>query len=344
MDRVVQAQLAQNTFQQRWLKRWQIHMPVVRRFQKTPVDLYDWNHGVLYQGLVAFTRRTGEQAPAELVATIGRENGWEIGMAPWRPFDHPDDFSVGAAFVALQSLRSEPGMLDPLRLRVRRIIAADRPSQAWWIDALAMAPPTWADLACLDREPAFLNVAARRALDTARHLHSPSQQLFFRDDRYREPPVFWGRGNGWAVAGLARVLRRLPADHGTREPLLRLYRQTLEALMARRTAAGQLPSDLLRPALGTDASATALLVFAGAQGINSGLLDRSRWQGPILFSWEQLLNGVTADGEISDVQPPGEAPGPTVARSTHPFAAGAFLLAGEEVLTLLSPSPSDQAC
>lgn len=344
MERVVEAQLSQPTFQQRWFKRWQIHMPVLRRFAKKPVDLYDWNHGVLYQGLVAFSRRTGEQAPADLVSAIGRENGWEIGTAPWRPFDHPDDFAVGAAYLALQPLRPEPGMLDPLRRRARRIMAADRPSQPWWIDALAMAPPTWADLACRNREPALLTIAASRSLDTALHLHNPSQQLFFRDDRHREPPVFWGRGNGWAVAGLARVLGRLPADHTKRASLLRLYRNTFEALMARRTEQGQLPSDLLRPAFGADASATALLVFAGAHGINSGLLDRSRWQQPILFSWEHLLTRVTARGELIDVQPPGDAPGPTVARSTHPFAAGAFLLAGEEVLTLLSPPSPDRAC
>ena len=344
MDRVVQMQLSQHTFQQRWLRRWQIHMPLLRRFQTNPVDLYDWNHGILYQGLVAFSRRTGRNAPVQLVATIGRENGWEIGTAPWRPFDHPDDFAVGAAYLALQPFQPEAGMLDPLRHRVQEIMAADRPSQPWWIDALAMAPPTWADLACRERKPALLNVAASRTLDTALHLYNPSQHLFFRDDRHREPPVFWGRGNGWAVFGLARLLRRLPADHSHREPLLRLYGETLEALMARRTAEGQLPSDLLRPESGADASATALLVFAVVHGINHGLLDRPRWQGPILMSWENLLTHVTSRGELTDVQPPGDAPGPTVARSTHPFAAGAFLLAGEEVLTLLSPAPPDPAC
>lgn len=350
LARVVQAQMhhpdVQRRWRMRWLKRAQIHLPLFRRLQTNPVDLHDWNHGILYQGLVAFSRRTGEDAPADLVATIGRENHWEIGKAPWRSFDHPDDFAIGAAYVALAPLRPEPAMLHPLRSRLRQVMASAGPTDPWWIDALAMAPPTWADLACHDRDRAPLQLAAARSLQVAKELQSPEQRLFFRDQRQKlqaeeagRTPVFWGRGNGWAVAGLARVLARLPAENPRRDPLLRLYRDTVEALMARRTSDGQLPTDLARPEMGGETSATALLVFAVTHGINSGLLERQRWQAPILFSWEHLLTRVKASGELADVQPPGETPGPSHHLSLQPFAAGLVLMAGEEVLTLLVPPP-----
>ena len=139
MEQIVQAQLRQPILRRRWTVAWQ-RLPLVRRFQRNPVDLQDWSYGYLYQGLIAFAKRSGEAAPADLVAAIGRENGWEIGEAPWRSFDHPDDFAVGDAYVALEPIRPEKAMLDPLRRRVGRVIAAGQPTQPWWICLLYTSP------------------------------------------------------------------------------------------------------------------------------------------------------------------------------------------------------------
>ena len=354
MEQIVQAQLRQPILRRRWTVAWQ-RLPLVRRFQRNPVDLQDWSYGYLYQGLIAFAKRSGEAAPADLVAAIGRENGWEIGEAPWRSFDHPDDFAVGDAYVALEPIRPEKAMLDPLRRRVGRVIAAGQPTQPWWIDAIAMAPPAWVALACRDSEPALLRLAAVRSLETARFLYSPGERLFFRDQHARQralegkgPPLFWGRGNGWAVAGLARILEALPADDPSRQPLERHYSETLESLMGRRNRDGQLPSDLSDPAVGGETTATALLVFAGARGINAGFLDRGRWQEAILHSWDRLLARVRPSGELIDVQPMASGPGPTLPRSLSPFAAGLVLLAGEEVIRMFSPrlppAETDSGC
>jgi len=355
MEQIVQAQLRQPLLRRRGPSVWLRRLPLVRRFQRNPVDLQDWNYGYLYQGLIAFAKRSGEAAPADLVAAIGRENGWEIGEAPWRSFDHPDDFAVGAAYVALELIRPEKAMLDPRRRRVGRVIAAGQPTQPWWIDAIAMAPPAWVALACRDSEPALLRLAAVRSLETARFLYSPGERLFFRDQYARQralegkgPPLFWGRGNGWAVAGLARTLEALPADDPSRQTLERHYSETLESLMGRRNRDGQLPSDLSDPAVGGETTATALLVFAGARGINAGFLDRGRWQEAILHSWDRLLARVRPSGELIDVQPMASGPGPTLPRSLSPFAAGLVLLAGEEVIRMFSPrlppAKTDSGC
>ena len=355
MEQIVQAQLRQPLLRRRGPSVWLRRLPLVRRLQRNPVDLQDWNYGYLYQGLIAFAKRSGEAAPADLVAAIGRDNGWEIGKAPWRSFDHPDDFAVGAAYVALESIRPEREMLDPLRRRIGRVIAAGQPTQPWWIDAIAMAPPAWVALACRDSEPAMLRLGALRSLETARFLYSPGERLFFRDQHARQqalegkgPPLFWGRGNGWAVAGLARILEALPADDPSRQPLERLYSQTMASLMGRRNRDGQLPSDLSDPAVGGETTATALLVFAGARGINVGFLDRGRWQKAILHSWDRLLARVRPSGELIDVQPMASGPGPTLPRSLSPFAAGLVLLAGEEVIRMVSPrlppAKTDSGC
>ena len=51
-----------------------------------------------------------------------------------------------------------------------------------------------------------------------------TEHLYYRDSRYfdqREQngaKVFWSRGNGWVLAGLARVLQYLPAAHSVAVP------------------------------------------------------------------------------------------------------------------------------
>lgn len=53
--------------------------------------------------------------------------------------------------------------------------------------------------------------------------------MFFRDDSYfgkqeaNGTKVFWGRGNGWVLAGIANILELLPKDSGLRPFYVQLF-------------------------------------------------------------------------------------------------------------------------
>jgi len=54
---------------------------------------------------------------------------------------------------------------------------------------------------------------------TTAHLYDPAERLYFRDKTFLDrkeangAKLFWGRGNGWVLAGLARTLAVMPKDY-----------------------------------------------------------------------------------------------------------------------------------
>ena len=158
---------------------------------------------------------------------------------------------------------------------------------------------------------------------------------------------FWGRGNGWALVALTRASESLDAPYtGGRydqvissDELRTMLRASAASLLARRTPDGGWGSFLARPDLcpAAETSATALLTFFLARGVNDGLLDRDVYQPIVMRAFAVLLQRVARDGTITDIQPPGVGPACDRTSSNDPafnlnYAAGAVLLASSEVL------------
>lgn len=84
--------------------------------------------------------------------------------------------------------------------------------------------------------------------------------------------AFWGRGNSWYIAMLGLTLKYLPADHAARPELETLWHERVAALLPLQDEAGYWHTILTAP---TDhypeASATALIAFGLAAGLNAGL-------------------------------------------------------------------------
>lgn len=60
-------------------------------------------------------------------------------------------------------------------------------------------------------------------------LHDKQMHLFARDARFIErrsannKKIFWSRGQGWVVAGLARILEAMPENYPTRKKYVSLF-------------------------------------------------------------------------------------------------------------------------
>ena len=145
--------------------------------------------------------------------------------------------------------------------------------------------------------------------------------------------VFWSRGNGWVLAGLARGLQYLPPDYPARPRFAALFKE-----MANRVAPLQRPDGYWRVSLlNPDAfpmpetSGAGFFTYALAWGVNAGLLDRTVFEPAVLNGWAALNRAVLPDGKLGYVQRVGAAPGDTSADETEVYGVGAFLLAGSEV-------------
>lgn len=102
----------------------------------------------------------------------------------------------------------------------------------FWVDALYMAMPVFSKLGVLYEDDAYFNQMYSMYQDTknTRKLYDTTDHLWFRDgNSFKKSPngkkVFWSRGNGWALAAYARVLRDLPENSPYREEFITSFKE-----------------------------------------------------------------------------------------------------------------------
>lgn len=307
-------------------------------------DPLDWTNAVFYSGVLAAHRMTGEDRYLAAVRAVGVEAGWSLGNR----YRHADDHAVAQSYLELYRLEGDPVMIAALRRAADRMLAepADWPKEHqkvdyWWSDALFMSPPALAMLAEATGDERYLDLADRLWRESYDLLYDRSMRLFHRDLRFRsEPnPRFWSRGNAWVHAGLARWLEALPAEHPTRPFYERLFLDLSARIPGLQGSDGLWRSDLLASVSSEpgETSGSALFCAALAWGINQGLLEPARFRQPAEDAWKALYRNVDDEGRLGWVQKPGAKPGGVSRRHREAYGSGAFLLAAEQMLELVSP-------
>ena len=134
--------------------------------------------------------------------------------------------------------------------------------------------------------------------------------------------VFWGRGNGWCLAGLANLLRILPADAPNRPYYEALFKELAARLIELQCPDGYWHASLLDPESypSPETSGTGFIVYGLAWGVNVGLLDRAATLPAIEKGWAALVAAIQPHGKLGWM--------------TEVYGVGAFLQAGTQVHAL----------
>ncbi|HET6169295.1 MAG TPA: glycoside hydrolase family 88 protein [Terracidiphilus sp.] len=298
----------------------------------------DWTYAALYDGLLAASRATGDPRYHNAVLKFAETNGWRLGPR----FAMADDEAVAQAYLELYREHPEPQRIAAIKEEADQLLQRQDDPQKdlwWWCDALFMAPPALARLTKATGDARYLDYMDREWWITSGHLYDPAAHLYSRDASYLNrhekngAKLFWSRGNGWVLAGLARVIPYLPEDYPGRARYIEQFRQ-----MAREIASIQGEDGLWRSGLldagaypRPEVSGSAFFTFALAWGINSGLLDRSTYEPLVAKAWKGLLGHIYADGRLGSMQRIGGAPSEVSPGGSYVYGVGAFLLAGSEV-------------
>jgi rhamnogalacturonyl hydrolase YesR len=136
------------------------------------------------------------------------------------------------------------------------------------------------------------------------------------------------------LAGLARTLPFVPADHPSRSRYVALFGSMADAVLRAQQPDGFWRSSLLDPQAHPqgESSATALFTFALAWGVNEGLLPASDYKPAIERAWAALSGAVTEEGRLGWLQREAREPGDARRFDWDPFGSGALLLAGAELM------------
>lgn len=214
----------------------------------------------------------------------------------------------------------------------------------WWSDALYMVMPVMTKMYKLTGDVQYLDKLYDNLLYSDRIMLDQETGLYFRDARYVYPnhksvngkKDFWARGDGWVLAGLAKVLQDLPKDYKHYKFFVDKFQRLADIVAKTQQKDGYWTRSILDPnhAPGPETSGTAFFAYGIMWGVNNGFLAKKDYKKCIDRAWQYISEtAVQADGKVGYVQPIGDRaiPGQTVdANSQANFGVGAVLLAACE--------------
>jgi len=311
-----------------------------------------WTNATFFIGMLHWGKLAQENSSyVEWLKNTLSKKGWKLpaNFADYPRYSlyHADELCIAQTYLGLYEIYKDKDMLHETQQRIDWIMnnppdtsmKYSNKQSLTWCDAIFMSPPVYAQLSSITGDPKYAAFMDQQVKQTYNHLFDREEKLFYRDDSFfdkREAnghKIFWGRGNGWVIAGIANILKQLPAESEYRPFYEDLLKQLASRLSELQDNQGFWHASLLDPDSypAPETSATALITYGIAYGINANILPFDKYYPVMEKSWKALESSVNRDGKLGWVQPIGADPKKVTQDMTAVYGVGAFLLAGSEV-------------
>ena len=157
----------------------------------------------------------------------------------------------------------------------------------------------------------ILQLEAYRATGDRKYLDRDAKEMAAYLDKlqqanglfYHAPdvPFFWGRGDGWVAAGMAEMLRELPADHPQRARILDGYRKMMAGLLKYQGKDGMWRQLIDREEAWPESSGSAMFTFAMITGVKNGWLDAATYGPAARRAWIAVAGYIDQNDNITSV-------------------------------------------
>jgi rhamnogalacturonyl hydrolase YesR len=308
-----------------------------------------WTSSVMYTGFMAASAATGDARYRNAMMDMSRKFDFQLRDR----LPNADDLSIGQTYIDLYFQEKRPSLLNLTKAELDDLLplASVKPNDAripwWWCDALFMAPPVWAKMFKATGDRKYLDYIHVNWKRTSELLYDNEEHLYARDASYigkREAngkKIFWSRGEGWVMGGLARILDYVPPDDPQRGFYVQQLREMSEKIASLQGPDGLWHAGLLDPASYPlpEVSGSALFVYAMAYGVNHGILDAQKYRPVIARAWTGILKNVYADGRLGNIQQTGAEPAFYLPGSSYNYGVGGFMLAAAELKAMTAGGP-----
>ena len=326
-----------------------------------------WDNAAYHTGNMEAYFLTGNDAYREYSEKWAEHNQWKGAKsndrANWKySYGESDDYVLfGDWQICFQTYADLYNILpdDKRILRAREVMEYEMSTPKhdywWWADGLYMVMPVMTKLHKITGNKQYLDKLYEYITYSVSIMFDPEENLYYRDGKYVYPKHksangkkdFWARGDGWVLAGLAKVLKDLPAEYEHRKFFEDRYRNMADAVVNSQRPEGYWSRSMLdeEHAPGYETSGTAFFTYGLLWGINNGYLNDPKYLDAAQKGWNYLKNvALQKDGRVGYVQPIGEKaiPGQVVdSKSTANFGVGAFLLAACEYVRFLEKESNE---
>ena len=166
-----------------------------------------------------------------------------------------------------------------------------------WIDDMFMITAVQAQAFRATGNRVYIDRAAREMAYYLEQLQKPNGLFYHTPD----VPFFWGRGNGWMAAGMANLLRWLPADNPDRARILDGYHRMMASLLKYQADSGMWRQLIDDPESWPETSCTGMFTFAFVTGVKEGWLDADTYGPAARKAWLALVTYLDDDANIREV-------------------------------------------
>ncbi len=336
---------------------------VNNKWQKdnSPLKSSFWEHAAYHTGNMEAYFLTGNETWRKYSEDWANHNQWKGAKSnnkkEWKySYGERDQYVLFGDFQICFQTYADLYNLDPQNYKIARArevmeyqMSTKNNDYWWWSDGLYMVMPVMTKLYKITGNKLYLEKLYQYLLFSDSIMYDKEEGLYYRDAKYVYPrhksvngkKDFWARGDGWVLAGLAKVLKDLPADYRHRDFFVDKFKRMAKAVAAIQQPEGYWTRSMMDPehAPGAETSGTAFFTYGIIWGVNNGYLDRAEYMPTIQKAWSYLRDkALQKDGTVGYVQPIGEKaiPGQVVnARSTANFGVGAFLLAACEYVRMI---------
>jgi rhamnogalacturonyl hydrolase YesR len=157
----------------------------------------------------------------------------------------------------------------------------------------------------------ILQLEAYRATGDRKYLDRDAQEMVSYLDKLQQPnglfyhapdvPFFWGRGDGWVAAGMAEMLRSLPADHPQRARILKGYKAMMAALLQYQGRDGMWRQLIDHEEAWPESSSSAMFTFAMITGVKNGWLDAKTYGPAARKGWIAVTGYIDQNNDVTSV-------------------------------------------
>ena len=258
-----------------------VSTPFIKKVTQTLLTMqrYSWEQGVAAQAFLELGQTdlavqlardaVKRQTPDGRLACLHENEGvtdpaanGEAVLAAARLTREPA-FQLAADSMLLYLMRTAPRASDGTLFHLTH-------ARQIWVDSMYMAPPFLA----VASEP---DEALRQIEGIQRRLWNPHKQLYSHiwDENAGKlkRPDFWGGGNGWAAAGVTRVINALPSGRiKERHALAAHLQEILDGCLAHQRPDGLFHDILDHPDSFVETNLAQMLAYAIYRGLRGGWL------------------------------------------------------------------------
>ena len=241
----------------------------------------DWEQGILAQALLEANDRERVILLTK-AAIVQRERDGRLGVVvaggPTDPAMGGEAYARAADWTADPQIREAvQGLLDWIRNKAPRsadgILYHAFEAPEMWADGFNGAPPFLAAMGYHDEALVQIEGFRKRLWNPEKKLLS---HIWDEGKRLLKDKAFWGGGNGWAAAGLARVIRQLPKERGQECERLSVFaKEIADGCLTYQRADGLFHDVVDDPSTFVETNLAQMLAYALYEGTAGGWLPQS---------------------------------------------------------------------